>query len=333
MSIVQETLTLHLPAKRKTTPSGWTSFNAPCCVHNGDSPDKRQRGGLISNQDGGISYHCFNCGFKASWVPGRQLSYKMRKLFQWLGAPDDTITKLALQCLQIAEVGNTNIEIKLPKFEKKNLPNGARKLDQWDDWQALESTGVDNNLFKVFEYLKTRNLFLDDYPFHWTPELGFRDRIIIPFYHKGEVVGYTARKIKDGNPKYLSDQQPGYVFNLDAQNFERIYTIVVEGPFDAIAVEGVALLGSEIKDQQAMLLNSLNTTKIVVPDRDEAGSKLIDEAIELGWSVSMPDWDSDVKDVNDAVIKYGKIYTLHSIISNSESSELKIKLRSKKWFG
>lgn len=333
MSIVQETLTLHLPSKRKTTPSGWTSFNAPCCIHNGDSADKRQRGGLISNGDGGVSYHCFNCGFKASWQPGRQLSYKMRKLFEWLGTPDDVITKLALQCLQIAEVGDSNITIELPKFETKNLPEGARRLDQWDDWQALEPTGMDNNLFKVCEYLKTRNLFLDDYPFHWTPELGYRDRIIIPFYHKGEVVGFTARKIKDGNPKYLSDQQPGYVFNLDAQNYERIYTVVVEGPFDAIAVEGVALLGSEIKDQQAMLLNSLNTTKVVVPDRDEAGSKLIDQAIELGWSVSMPEWHEDVKDVNDAVQMYGKIYTLHSIITASENNELKIKLRSKKWFG
>ena len=333
MSIVQETLTLHLPSKRKTTPSGWTSFNAPCCIHNGDSADKRQRGGLISNGDGGISYHCFNCGFKASWQPGRQLSYKMRKLFEWLGTPDDVITKLALQCLQIAEVGDSNITIELPKFETKSLPEGARRLDQWDDWQALEPTGMDNNLFKVCEYLKTRNLFLDDYPFHWTPELGYRDRIIIPFYHKGEVVGFTARKIKDGNPKYLSDQQPGYVFNLDAQNYERIYTVVVEGPFDAIAVEGVALLGSEIKDQQAMLLNSLNTTKVVVPDRDEAGSKLIDQAIELGWSVSMPEWHDDIKDVNDAVQMYGKIYTLHSIITASESNELKIKLRSKKWFG
>jgi hypothetical protein len=333
MSIVQETLSLHLPSKRKTTPSGWTSFNAPCCIHNGDSADKRQRGGLISNGDGGLSYHCFNCGFKASWQPGRQLSYKMRKLFEWLGTPDDVITKLALQCLQIAEVGNSNITIELPKFEEKSLTEGARRLDQWDDWQALEPTGMDNNLFKVCEYLKTRNLFLDDYPFHWTPELGYRDRIIIPFYHKGVVVGFTARKIKDGNPKYLSDQQPGYVFNLDAQNYERLYTIVVEGPFDAIAVEGVALLGSEIKDQQAMLLNSLNSTKVVVPDRDEAGSKLIDQAIELGWSVSMPEWHEEVKDVNDAVNKYGKIYTLHSIITASESNELKIKLRSKKWFG
>ena len=82
-----------------------------------------------------------------------------------------------------------------------------------------------------------------------------------------------------------------------------------------------------------MLLNSLNTNKIVVPDRDEAGAKLVDQAIELGWSVSMPEWGNNVNDVNDAVNEYGKMYTLYSIVSASENNELKIKLRSKKWFG
>ncbi|SVB27525.1 uncharacterized protein METZ01_LOCUS180379, partial [marine metagenome] len=39
-NLVQDTLYSHLPGKRKTTPSGWTSFNAPCCHHNGESQDK-----------------------------------------------------------------------------------------------------------------------------------------------------------------------------------------------------------------------------------------------------------------------------------------------------
>ena len=35
----------------------------------------------------------------------------------------------------------------------------------------------------------------------------------------------------------------------------------------------VALLGSEIKDQQAMLINKVGKQVIVVPDKDEAGSQ------------------------------------------------------------
>ncbi len=326
-----ETLISHLPAKRKTTPSGWLSFNAPCCVHNGTGADTRQRGGIINNESDGTSYHCFNCGYKASWKPGRRVTYKMKRLMQWLNIPDDTITKVSLAVLETENIRSTEI-VTLPKFTSKELPEGAKPLREWADYCALESTGVDENLMKVFGYLKQRQLYFDDYDFHWTPLNGYKDRLIVPFYNNKKIVGYTARKVKDGNPKYISDQQPGYVFNIDAQK-DRVYTIVVEGPFDAIAVEGVALLGNEIKDQQSLMINSLNTKVIVVPDRDEAGQNILNQAIDLGWGVSMPPWDEDVKDVNEAVQRYGKLYTLHTIIGYAEFNELKIKLGAKKWFG
>jgi hypothetical protein len=334
MSIVSETLLTFLPAKRKTTPSGWTSFNAPCCHHNGTSADTRQRGGLISNGDEGISYHCFNCGFKASWQPGRNLSHKMRKLLNWLNAPDDVINKLALQVMQENEgVEVQNKLVQLPTFTTKPLPESARPVSDWADYCALEPTGVDKNLIAVFDYMKSRQLYIDDYKFYWTPELAYRDRLIIPFYYKKQIVGWTARTVKsDKNPKYLSEQQPGYVFNLDEQRHEKIFTIVCEGPVDAIHIEGVALLGSEIKDQQAMLINSLNKDVIVVPDRDDAGSKLVEQAIELGWSVSMPEWAININDVGDAVQKHGRLYALHSIVSAAEKSAIKIRLRAKTWF-
>jgi hypothetical protein len=67
----------------------------------------------------------------------------------------------------------------------------------------------------------------------------------------------------------------------------------------------------------------------VVPDQDAAGMKLVDRAIELGWSVSMPDWPEDVKDVNDAVVRWGRTATLLSIMQARETSRIKIELRKK----
>jgi hypothetical protein len=251
----------------------------------------------------------------------------MKQLLQWLGATDDTITKLALAVLQLNEAqGFNDTIVELPKFLDKPLPDGAQPIDE-------------NTPDNILEYMKSRQLFVDDYDFHWTPKLGYKDRLIVPFYHREydnnqrRIVGWTARKIGDGSPKYMSEQQPGYVFNLDAQNYKRLFCIVTEGPFDAIGVDGIALLGSEVKDQQALAINALNKKVILLPDRDNNGMKLMEQAIELGWSVSMPEWDADVKDVNDAVIKYGRMYTLHTLVSSSEDSELKIKLRSRKWFG
>lgn len=326
MSVVADVIQRRLPAKRKTTPSGWTSFNAVCCHHNGTSQDKRQRGGLISNADGGVSYHCFNCGFKASWQPGRNLSYKMRKLFQWLGVPDSEISQVSLEVLRENEgVENHNQRFVLPEFNEVPLPEDSVNLATCDI--------TSKHQVEVIEYMARRNLFFEDGDFYWSPSLAYRDRLIMPFTYKGKTVGWTARKIRDGKPKYLSEQQPGFVFGLDAQTENKIFGILCEGPLDALQIEGMALLGSEIKDQQAFLVNALNRDIIVVPDRDEAGSKLVEQAIDHEWSVSMPDWHKDVNDIGDAVARYGRIYTLYSIVTAAESSPLKIRLRKKQWFG
>ena len=317
MSIVFDTLTQYLPPKRKTTPSGWTSFNAPCCIHNGDSADKRQRGGLISNGDEGVSYHCFNCGFKCSWQPGRNLSGKMRRLLQWLNAPDDTINKLALTVMQENEgIQTTQQLVELPTFKTVPLPDDAIKI--------ADITEFNKYSLAILEYMSTRGLNLDDTDYYWSPSLGYRDRLIIPFLYEKRIVGWTARTVQpDKQPKYMSEQQPGFVYGLDEQGHNKVFCIVCEGPMDAIHIDGVALLGSEVKDQQAMLINRVGKQIIVVPDRDQAGAKLIDQAIELGWSVSLPEWTDDINDIGDAVAKYGRLYTLYSIVNNAESNELK----------
>ena len=130
MSVVVDTVLTYLPAKRKTTPSGWTSFNAPCCHHNGHTADTRGRGGVIQN-DGGISYHCFNCGYKCSWQPGRPFSHKMRRLLQWLGTSDDVINKVALDVMRENEaVEAQERSIILPTFKHRIALINADKIGQ-----------------------------------------------------------------------------------------------------------------------------------------------------------------------------------------------------------
>jgi DNA primase len=77
-------------------------------------------------------------------------------------------------------------------------------------------------------------------------------------------------------------------------------------------------------------LAQLNRKIIFVPDRDKTGLETCDRALELGYSVSIPDWDNDVKDVNDAVVKYGKLMTLISILQSATTSKIKIELQRKK---
>jgi hypothetical protein len=333
MSVVSDTVLTYLPAKRKQTPSGWLSFNAQCCHHNGHSADTRGRGGLIANPDGGISYHCFNCGFKSSWQPGRNFSHKLRKLLQWMGAPDDIINKVALEVMRENEGVEAKTRIaELPSFNTVPLPDDAVRIIDIPDYN--ENNIAFKNFLAVIQYMADRNLNLDDTDYYWSPSLGYRDRLIIPFYYEGRIVGWTGRAVvPDKKPKYLTEVQPGFVYGLDEQRHNKVFAIVCEGQIDAIHVEGCALGGSEISDQQAMLLNRLQKQIIVVPDRDKAGSKLVERAIELGYSVSMPEWADDINDIGDAVQRYSRLYTLHSIATSADDSALKIRLRAKKWFG
>jgi len=318
MGLIADTLQQYLPGKRKQTPSGWISFNAPCC------DDKRQRGGFIINGGDAVSYHCFNCQFKCSWQPGRTISQKMNKFMQLLNMGDDVISQLKLEALRLNDNSNTVIQNIVPKFEPRVMPLDSELISSLNH--------IPDKLIPVLEYLSNRSLYLEDYPFYWTPKIGFSNRVIIPFLKDNVIVGYTARAIGDTKPKYISEQQPGYVFNLDRQTTDRNFVIVCEGPFDAISIDGCALLGAEIKDSQNWLLKQLGKEIVLVPDRDHEGPKTIEQALENGWSVSMPDWPEGVKDVNDAVCKLGRLATLYLITSAKESNSLKIQLKAKKWF-
>lgn len=325
MSLIIDTVSVHLPSKRKATPSGWISFNAVCCHNNGNTADRRGRGGIMINE--GVSYHCFNCGFKASWQPGRPLSVKFKKLLNWLNVSDDLITKCSLESLRLKDDTDQKYEQELlPVFLDKALPMGSKPLNEW-------IRNPPEELVPVLEYLTGRGLDIDDWPWYWTDETGFQNRLIIPFFHNKRIVGYTARLIRDGKVKYISEQQPGYVFNLDNQTIDRQFVLVTEGPIDAICLDAVAVMSNELGPKQIQQINNLNKEVIIIPDRDSAGQKMIDQALELNWSVSMPDWPEGIKDINDAVKVYGKIYTLLRVLESKESMPLKIQLRMKKWIG
>jgi len=326
MSLIADTLLNYLPGKRKHTPSGWIGFNAVCC------DDKRQRGGFIVNGGDAVSYHCFNCGFKCSWQPGRHISKNMNKFMRDLNIPDDIISQLRLEALRLDNNSTAEIRSVIPKFDTRAMPMDSLSMVEWAENIAQSDFSIPEKFKKCIEYLTDRNIDPKCYPFYWTPKTGFTNRIIVPFLYKGKIVGWTARAINDAQPKYLSEQQPGYVFNLDNQADDREFVFVCEGPFDALSIDSCALLGAEIKDSQHWLLRQLDKEIVLVPDRDAAGKATLEQALALEWSVSMPDWPDGIKDVNDAVIKLGRLATMWLIVSAKESNNLKIQLKAKKWF-
>lgn len=324
MNLIQASLQSILPPHRKTTSGGWTSFNAVCCLHRNESIDKKKRGGVLFTEHG-FTYSCFNCGFKAGWQPGKLFSKNTKNLFQWMGMPLDEINKLILEAMREKDSIVVPSKVFSLVLHDVGLPDDTLPILKWVDEGCEEPELID-----CISYILSRGLTLDDYNWHWSSSNGYKDRVIIPFYNENRIVGYTGRKIKEGKPKYLTHSQNGYVFNIDAQTQDRAYVIVTEGQFDAIASGGVAIMHNEPSEIQCFRINTLGKEVIVVPDRDKAGAKLLEAAIQHGWSMSLPPWGEDIKDVAKAVEVFGKAYTLATILHYRDSNKIKIELQKRK---
>ena len=327
MTLVVDKFRTLLPPRAKSSPSGWTSFNAPCCQHRGHSPDTRKRAGIRFDGNG-IVYNCFNCKFTTGWQPGSSIGEKMKTLCRWLGASEDTIKELVFEAMKTEgdDYRPSQQETKL-EFTDKELPEGAMPLLEWVNSKYWKDISLELEL--VIAYVVSRGYDPFDGNFYWSPASGYESRVIIPFKWEERIVGNTARKVTSGKPKYLSDQHPHFVFNFDQQKENQKYIFVCEGPFDALAVDGVALLTNEIAEQQARIINSLGAEVIVIPDQDRAGLVLFDRAAELGWAVAMPNWDSDVKDVADAVQRYGRLFVIVDAIKTAQQGQIKINMAKK----
>jgi hypothetical protein len=328
MTLVVDLFRSLLPPRTKSSPSGWTSFNAPCCHHRGHKQDTRKRAGVRFDGDG-IVYNCFNCKFSTGWQPGSPFGEKMKTLVRWMNADDDTVKRFVFEAMKTesAEYKPLALESKTD-FENKLLPEGALLLSEW---ATLVDEDTSEDFVAVLQYLINRGYTNPlDHNFYWTPAAGYKDRVIIPFIWQGRIVGNTARKVRDGKPKYLSDQHPHFVFNFDQQLDNQKYILVTEGPFDALAVNGVALLTNEIADQQSRIINSLGSEVIVIPDQDRAGLQLFDQAAELNWSIAVPNWEDDVKDVAEAVSRYGRLYVVVDAIMTAHRGPIKIAVAKQK---
>ena len=311
-----------IPGKKKHTQSGWYSFNAVCCTHMGHRQDKRGRGGIRLDGEN-WSYHCFNCNFKCGFQLGKTISKNTRKLLSWCGIDDQQIQRWNLESLQKKDL------IEYVKVKKEKFKAGFKET-KLPEGQLIDPINPKHKIY--VDYLHGRKINLSDYPFLITPQDEGRmaNRIVIPYTFNNKIVGHTSRFLDNRVPKYLNEQQPGYVFGYDFQKKDYEVCILVEGIFDAISINGCALMHNDISEDQALLLSNLNRRIIFVPDRDESGLKLCDRALELGYSVSIPLWEDEIKDVNDAVVKYGKLPTLLSILQSATTSKVKIEMMRKK---
>lgn len=318
MDTSKPSLLNYVPTQPRANGSGWYTFNAVCCHHRGHRPDNKQRGGIKIFGYTQV-YHCFNCDFKCGFTLGHGLSGKTRQFLTWCGLDPDQILEINFSSIRLRDEVDIEWFTQRITYEPRELP----------ECELLDKS---NSAHKPYiEYLRGRGIDPQQYPFMVnpsSPSVSEREKIIIPTTHEGVIVGHIARQL-NAKPKYLNNFPSGYIFGIDLQRPHWKVSIIVEGVFDAISIDGIAVLTNNITDRHAQILSRLPTEKIYVPDHDAPGMRCVDRALELGYKVSIPNWSPDIKDVNDAVARWGKTAVIASILQAATDSKIKIKLQRK----
>jgi len=319
----------------KKSPKGWMRRDCMMCHTRGESADRRKRFGVLFTPEGNIALNCFNCGFDAKFVVGSTFSKKFESFLREIGVTQHDIKKINFELFKVQNKVEASPEIKIRGIVTRSwkpmaLPDGALPITEWIDNECS-----DVEFAKVVEYAAARK-FTDFENLYWTPGKAgtFNKRLILPFYYKNKIVGYTGRYYGDPPskevPKYLNYMPSDYIYNLDAQyDFDRKYVILNEGIFDAYFIDGISTCGNTLNAEQIQIINSLGKTVIVCPDKDKNGTPLVNVALKEGWHVCFPKWGDDTKDAAKAVEKYGRLLTLHSIIESDEQNPVAIELKWK----
>ena len=156
----------------------------------------------------------------------------------------------------------------------------------------------------------------------------FRDRMTVPFFDTtGAVIGFTARVVGQGEPKYLNTPETllfnksRFIFGL-CQAKEAIrrngFVVIVEGNMDVISShqagvkETVATSGTAMTEQHLTILSKLTSDIRLAYDGDAAGVKATERAImmagDLGIDLTVISDYHGAKDPDELIQKDPKLW-------------------------
>lgn len=311
-----------LPLRPKS--SGWYTCKCAVCS------DYKDRGGFKFDSNA-VIYNCFNCGKAARYDEGAdRVSRNMREVLTAFGIDDSEISTVVntaffkpkeaetIRLTDITRVNTTTPTVKLPPHSHR-LGATAEHLEYQE---------------KLVAYLLERKIDLDRYHFYFSLDQRQLNRIIIPFYRNGNLIFWQARSI-DSNEKKRYDAAPvsrdAVLFNFDQlYSFSTKPLFVVEGAFDAMAFDGIALCGSTLNDAKIELLSKSRRRLIFVIDKDKNGKSLAEDVLRHGWPITFaPD---GAEDVNKSVRRFGFAWTAYQLMQNTvegANAQLMIAMRCK----
>ncbi len=266
-----------------------------------------------------IGVNCFNCGFDARYNEGdTSFSEKFEKMLKGFCIPQEELDKALGE--YFVKAGGLKVkkaesrEITLESLSKKEFNFSTPEIELPKGSKLVDLENPTNEEINIIEYLLNRKIDLFKYRFFHTPERP--NEVIIPYYRNGRIIYWQSRAIS-GDSRYdgPSRSKESVFFNYDElhKNYN-LPLFVLEGAFDAMSIDGIALIGSKLNETKTELLNRCKRRKIFVLDKDKNGRKLGLEVIEYGWDVAFcPD---GYRDVNKAIQETSRLWTIKSIMDS-----------------
>ena len=298
---------VHLDRQEAT---GWFSIHCPVCGER-----RTKTGGFLFTPDS-IHYKCFRgkCDGSCALVQGSPVGRKFKALMKLLGVviPIDLLMVTRKSTLQSVLEDESHLFVK-HTYNHIQLPDGFVGLDSCSD-------GVKQHVLQKFfdrSITSPKNLV---------------------YATGGEYRGLCGFEMTIGSKRigmHVITNQGKYI-SIYGGNSHVIYSpsgriqspvILVEGGMDAMSFPNtVAVLGNRITPQQAYSLKGHDV--IMLPDR-AGGNEFISQCFEYGWKFCVPDWKE--KDLNAAVMRYGKLVVAKKISESIYTTKLEAQLRYNLW--
>ena len=301
--------------------TGYHRLKCECCH------DYQPRAGF-KFEDNSVFYSCFNCGLKPMYEEDSgKISKKMRSVLNDFGIADEEIDKVINSSFFNKDKKDTeSTVITLASMKELDLSTPEIKLPP----KSFRLGGLEHQEIQapLIKYLKNRAIDVNEYPFWFSLEPRYDQRVIIPFYRNKKIIYWQARTILDDvKPRYDNCSAPktAVIFNYDQlYSWSKLPLFVTEGVFDAISVNGIALLGSMINENKIEVLSKCKRRLIFVIDPDKTGRSVALKAIEHGWDITFTSGDFDI---NKSIIKYGRLWTIYNLMKNIPKNKFEAELR------
>lgn len=257
---------------------------------NRDHKDKNPSFGINSSTG---QFKCFSCGFKGSslvtlmmGVEGLSREEASDRVFGTMEVELEVSDKTIYNGIMTEAQRWFTSAIKAQKEPLKTSAYNAREYLRTrgitDDIIAKYNIGYSHD--NIVKYLSGKGMYnelsrLTQFLADGSYICG--DRITVPVYNRNVLIGFSMRSLnKKADRKYLNlinaDLYPSkkWFFNLDNCTTDTL--LLTEGVFDAIAVNGAAMLGTALSPERLELLYRYKNIYLLF-DNDAGGWKAVED--------------------------------------------------------